>query len=619
MSGICGWVRFADPAHSRPNPIAGMAARLTRFDGTETHYLNDGGASVALVAPRETGLLYHGADGIAAILGEPRIVGARPGEQARSEGLAKALIDGIRARGPAALADIHGRFALVAVLEDKRQVVIATDRFAVCPLVYALVDGCLVFGSTADAVRMHPDVSPEIDPQALYDYLYFHVIPSPRTAHRAIQRLSPGSWAQLSGTQLNTGKYWHVEFSREREKLSVADLKQEFRSLLKQSIAQETSRGSVGSFLSGGTDSSTISGLLGAQLGGAARTYSIGFDAQGYDEMEYARIAAKHFGTVHHEYYVTPDDVVQAIPKIAQSYDAPFGNSSAVAVYYCALMAREDGVTKLLAGDGGDELFGGNARYAKQYLFSLYGDLPAFLRKRLVEPALCSSPLTAKLPIARKLRSYVEQAAVPMPARLETYNLLEHFGVANVLRADFLQAVDTGEPLRLLTEVYENARALTMLNRMLAVDLKFTLADNDLPKVGQMCELAGVEVAYPLLNDDLVAFSTRLPAPLKLRRTRLRYFFKEALKDFLPAETIAKRKHGFGLPFGPWMLSHRPLYELARNSLNDLKQRDIVRPDFIDNLLGKYVAEHSGYYSAMVWVLMMLEQWFKHHATPNRV
>src|SRR5262249_16699723 len=142
---------------------------------------------------------------------------------------------------------------------------------------------------------------------------------------------------------------------------------------------------SVGTFLSGGTDSSTVAGMLGEVTGQPARTYSIGFDAQGYDEMAYARIAARHFNTRHNEYYVTSDDVVSAIPQIAAVHDQPFGNASAVPTFYCAKLARDDGVDVLLGGDGGDELFGGNDRYATQYLYSLYSDLPSGLRKGLIE------------------------------------------------------------------------------------------------------------------------------------------------------------------------------------------------------------------------------------------
>jgi asparagine synthase (glutamine-hydrolysing) len=381
--------------------------------------------------------------------------------------------------------------------------------------------------------------------------------------------------------------------------------------VLRSSVRKAAEGQEVGAFLSGGTDSSTIAGILSEINSRPARTYSIGFEATGYDEMEYARIAAQHFSTEHHEYYVTPDDIVEAIPQIAAIFDQPFGNSSAIPTFYCALQAKADGVTKLLGGDGGDELFGGNVRYAKEYIFSLYEYLPPALRKQIVEPLVFGIPGGVNLPVISKARSYIEQATVPMPARTETYNLLGRYGHKEVFTSEFLADVDPGQPIELLNETYYQTHALSLINRMLSLDLKFTLADNDLPKVVKSCELAGVEVAFPFLDDEIVAYSAQLEPKLKLKGTKLRYFFKEALRGFLPNEIITKQKHGFGLPFGVWLQDHKPLQILATDSLRDLKSRNIIRADFIDKLLSQHLDEHADYHGTMVWVLMMLEQWYK--------
>jgi asparagine synthase (glutamine-hydrolysing) len=264
----------------------------------------------------------------------------------------------------------------------------------------------------------------------------------------------------------------------------------------------------------------------------------------------------------------------------------------------------------LLGGDGGDELFGGNERYAKQYLYSLYSDLPRALRKGLIEPVAFLPP---EIGIVGKVQRYIRNASLPMPARYDNYNLLERLGAGNVFTPEFLRTVDAQSPRTMLARVYGSARAHSLINRMLALDLRITLADNDLPKVTRACELAGVDARFPLLNDVVVSFSSALPPRLKLKGTRLRYFFKESLRGFLPEEIIAKTKHGFGLPFGPWLQTHRPLRQLALDSLSDLKKRDIVRPEFIDDLISTHVESHASYYGTMVWVLMMLEHWFKRH------
>jgi asparagine synthase (glutamine-hydrolysing) len=169
--------------------------------------------------------------------------------------------------------------------------------------------------------------------------------------------------------------------------------------------------------------------------------------------------------------------------------------------------------------------------------------------------------------------------------------------------------VDTGVPLQLLRETYHGARAGHMLNRMLAVDLRFTLADSDLPKVTGACGLAGIEVDFPFLDDDLVAFSALLPPREKVRGTRLRYLFKQALRGFLPDEVLTKKKQGFGLPFGVWLVEHPGLREFTHDTLAGLKRRNLVRSEFIDELLGNRHTEHAAYFGTMVWVLLILEQW----------
>ena len=347
--------------------------------------------------------------------------------------------------------------------------------------------------------------------------------------------------------------------------------------------------------------------------GQAPATYSIGFEAEGYDEMAYARLAAKHFGTDHHEYYVTPEDLIKGIPLAAKSFDQPFGNSSVLPTYCCAQLARSDGVEKLLAGDGGDEFFGGNTRYAKQRVFGWYDQLPQFLRSALLEPLLLHTPL-GKLPLARKGASYIAQARQPMPDRLQSYNLLNRLGQAEVLTSGFLARVSAGEPLQLQREAWELAAADTDLDRNLAFDWRFTLAESDLPKVRMATAMAGVEVGYPLLDSALREFSMRLPTDYKLRGLKLRWFFKEALRGFLPDAILTKQKHGFGLPFGVWASRHPGLSTLASESLRSFAQRGLVQPKFIEQLLREHLPAHPGYYGEMVWVLMMLEQWLQAHS-----
>ena len=610
MSGLCGWIGYGASAADNRALIAAMAAPLSRFDSAPLQPLSGRKSAAAVAAGAASNHVYQRDGLIVALWGDVRLLDAELSRQAIGEGLAKTLADAWRRDPDAVCAQLSGAFSLCILDEASGDALLAIDRMGTQPMSYQLSGEALLFGSSADALVRHPLASSVIDSQALYNFVYFHMVPSPRSVYAEHQRLLPGESLRYSKGRIEKRQYWRMTFDEQAER-PFEELKLEFLDVLKSSVRDATGKEKVGAFLSGGTDSSTIAGILTDVGGRPADTYSIGFAADGYDETGYARIASHHFGTNHHEYYVTPDDVVDAIPHIAAVFDQPFGNASAVPAFYCARLARADGVTRMFGGDGGDELFGGNERYSKQHIFARYDKVPELLRKGLLEPAIFNFPGGEHIGLMRKARSYIEQASVPMPARLETYNLLGRYGPSQVFTDDFLAGANINDPLAQLSKTYGQQQAVSLINQMLALDLKVTLADNDLPKVVKACELAGMEVAFPLLSDQMVAFSSRLTAKQKLNGTKLRYFFKEALRGFLPDDIINKQKHGFGLPFGVWLTGHPAMKQLAIDSLHDLKARKIVRADFIDTLVNQHLAEHAGYHGTMVWVLMMLEQWFK--------
>ena len=550
---------------------------------------------------------------LALTLGSPRFSDKKLAAIAKDQGVLAAWLEAFASTGSHAPAGVTGDFAVAVTVSDGRSF-LAVDRFAVRSLCYRVDHGRLRFAARADELA---DAATEIDPQAIFDYLYFHAIPSPRTIYKGIYRLPPGHCASFENGQLNLQAYWVPSFSEQPQK-SFDTLKDEFRQILLDGVATQLDGSKVACFLSGGTDSSTVAGMAALASGQTTATYSIGFDAQGYDEMEFARLASRHFKTEHHEYYVTPSDLVRSIAAVASSFDQPFGNSSVLPSFYCAKMAREDGVTKILAGDGGDELFGGNSRYAKQKIFDFYGHVPGFLKAGFLEPLL-DTRAAAAFPLTRKAASYVEQARVPMPDRLQMYNLIARLGVQDVLTPQLLAQIDITKPLQLQREVWKRTTGCSTLNTELAFDWRFTLAESDLPKVLGATSLAGIEVGFPMLDDRLLAFSLKLPTDYKLKGQKLRWFFKEALRGFLPDEILTKKKQGFGLPFGVWANTDTDLKALASDSLRSLAQRGVVRAEFVETLIRHKLPEHPGYYGEMVWILMMLEQWLQAKAPAFRL
>jgi asparagine synthase (glutamine-hydrolysing) len=604
MDGIFGWLGDHGD-HQGLIKRMGHAARLSPEGLLHEHSSQMLGVASCSCFGKAA---IHVENGLAAALhGRPRFLDDELAFIARDQNPAVAIAHGWGRHGERLPTLMHGSFAFAVLEPLKKKAFLAIDRVGAERLCFA-GHGCqLVFGSSVQSVATHPAVGRNIDPQAIYDYLYFHAIPAPRTLYQGVHKLLPGQYLTLNNGLVNTGFYWQADYTPVDDDFDSH--RRNFRSVLDQAV-RNADAPMTAAFLSGGTDSSTIVGALTTARGAPVDTFSIGFDADGFDEMEYARCAAERYGSRSNEYYLKPADIVTAIPVIAQEFDEPFGNASAVPTYFCAKGARESGFERMIAGDGGDEIFGGNARYAKQRLFETYAHLPVLLRHGLIEPIAHLPGLSNHFPLA-KLKSYLAQAQIELPLRLESYNFLHRTPLDQIFSADFIRSVDPSTTDAALIEAYERTSSSHYINRMMHLDLKFTLADNDLRKVNTMTGAAGIEVHYPLLDDHMVAFANHLPVDYKIRGQKLRWFFKEALADLLPEKIINKSKHGFGLPFGVWSTQYAPLGDLVGDSLSDFKRRGWIRPMYLDHMMAMQRGPHASYYGVMIWVVMMLEQWMQ--------
>lgn len=510
-----------------------------------------------------------------------------------------------------------GRDGIGAVVIDQTRadLVVVAAPIGLRQVYWTVSADGLALGASPAALGAGPGARLRL--QSLYEYVYFHMLPGPASVFEGIEKLDGGHQLRWDGSRTEVMRYWRPAF-HDGPAPSEAEARQRLHELLSRAVERCLEDGApAGAFLSGGLDSSTVAGMA-ARVRPGLPTVSMGFDVQGYDEMEYARIAARRFATRPLEYYVTPEDLLATLPAIAAACAEPFGNSSAAAAYHCARIAREHGLTRLLAGDGGDEIFGGNERYAKQLVFERYGRVPASIRRGLLEPSVSAAArITRAFPIG-KAESYIQQAQVPLPDRLQSYNFLHRHDPAEVFNEDVLAAVDRERPLRLLRDEYRAPEAQSPIDRMLFLDWKFTLHDNDLVKVNSMCAMAGIEVAYPMLDQDLVDFTLGLPADWKVRHGELRWFYKRAMRGFLPDEIIAKQKHGFGLPFGAWMRAHDGLRRLSEEALAELGNRKIFRREFLQDALRMHRDGHASYYGELVWILTVLELWLQAHHPATR-
>jgi asparagine synthase (glutamine-hydrolysing) len=366
----------------------------------------------------------------------------------------------------------------------------------------------------------------------------------------------------------------------------------------------------LGAFLSGGTDSSTVVGLLTRLTGEPANAFSIGFAEDRYNELHWAEVTARHFGAAHATRLVTPAEALGALPRLVEAFDEPFGNNSALGTYHCALLARERGVTRLLAGDGGDEIFGGNERYRTDRIFALYHRLPSPLRRAVVEPVLAALPDGGGSVLGLAQR-YVRRAKLPNPRRFYSYQFFFAQHAGEWLAPDFVAAVVPEAPVAVLDALWADARAAAELNRLLHLDLRLTLGDNDLLKVTRTADLAGVGVRFPLLDVELVELMATLPARFKVRGLEKRHLFRRAFRDLLPAATLAKRKQGFGVPTSLWLKHHPEFAALARDTLlgATARRRGWFRPGALERLFALHAADTTPFYGDLLWTVLALELW----------
>lgn len=601
MYGFFNRNSAAEPGHIARQPGGpgidfGVAGRIER-----TH-----GACLAAWAPDlafEAGILL-------AVRGAP--IWDRPFGTADSDATAAELLAAYRAEGPAFVARLAGRFAIAVSDAPAARAVLAIDPMGIERIAFATAPGMLVFGTSAMEVARTPGIAAGVSRQAIFSYLMLHMVPAPETIYAGVHKLRAGHMAVWQAGAVETHAWWQPRFVETRG-AALAPLKADLHAALRSAVASCNPDACSGAFLSGGLDSSTVAGVLSDVRGEAIDTFSIGFGYPEFDELSYARIANQRFGCRGHEYTITGDDIADSFRLIAHAYDEPFGNSSALPVYYCARLARQSGMDQLLAGDGGDELFAGNSRYARQSIFSRYERIPQSLRKDVLERLLAAVPDAMRIRPLQRASAFIGRANVPLPERLEIWNLLYRIGAADVLEPDFVASIDTTAPLARMQEVWDAAPCDSQLNRLLYYDWQYTLADNDLRKVETMAALAGVRVSYPMLHRDVIDVSLRVPPQMKMPGTRLRDFYKGAMAGYLPNEIIHKKKHGFGLPFGLWLNDSPRLRELVMDSLMDLKRRQIVRPAFLDRLLQLHGADDASYHGVFVWVLAMLEQWLQEH------
>jgi asparagine synthase (glutamine-hydrolysing) len=558
---------------------------------------------------RAEGSVYLFWDGFVAPASAPAANGGPRGAGAE-------IIELYRRHGAEFIERLRGSFAVALWDAQEKRLLLGTDHFGTRPIYYWTGRNHIAFAPRIGHLADGGGIAGEIDRDSIFFYLNHSFIPAPFTVYKGMRRLEPGQLLVWQDGRSSIRQYWDMAYA-EDTRADEAALAAGLRSAVEDSVRFSLSAGApaqrdrLGAFLSGGTDSSALVGWLGRLGPSPVKSFSVGFQEAAYNEIHYARVAARHFGSEAHEYFVRPDEALDAMPKLGAAYDEPFGNSSAVPTYFCLRTARHSGVDVMFAGDGGDELFGGNERYITEKIFTLYQAVPRPLRAVIDR----SAELVPGFYPWRKVKNYVRKANLPAVDRFFAYQLYFRDHAAEYLTDDFRRSVDLDIPLAVPQRHYQRAGDIAPLNRLLYLDLKLAVSDNDLFKVNRMAEINGIEVRYPYLDPQVGIFSGTIPAGLKVKGWTKRYIFKRAFENFLPDEILRKKKHGFGLPTGDWLRQHPGFRELARSLLLDARsiQRGYFKRAALERLLELHDRERSSYYGSHIWNLMMLELWHRHH------
>lgn len=500
---------------------------------------------------------------------------------------------------------LRGMFAFAVWDARARRLLLARDRVGVKPLHYAHLGETIVFGSEIKSLLLHPLVKREVNLEAISDYLSFGYIPDPATAFRGIHKLPPGHTLTFQDGQLRLRCYWDFTYGQadepaRDESYYVARL----RELLEEAVrVRLVSDVPLGAFLSGGVDSSTVVAMMARAGQRPIKTFSIGFQEAQFDELHYARLAARHFATEHHEFVVTPE-LCQLVEEIVWHHDEPFADVSSIPTYLVAKLAREH-VTVALSGDGGDELFAGYERYAIDRTRQRFNRIPAAVRRGVM------LPLSRALPRAAYGKNYLRNAALDPGARYA--DSLAYFDEGlrrDLLAAGFQRQLGNHDSSALFAGLYNAPRTSEHLERLLYLDSKTYLPGDVMTKVDRTTMAHGLEAREPLLDHKLIEFVQSIPAALKLRGLTTKYLLKSAVTGIVPHEIIHRPKQGFGVPIAAWF--KRELRELLVETLTDRRTR--ARGYFNDRAVQALLDEHQRGRrdnAPQLWALLMLELWHR--------
>ncbi len=503
-------------------------------------------------------------------------------------------------------ARLRGMFAVALWSKSSQRLLLARDRIGIKPLYIARYRNDLIFGSELKALFIHPELDRRLSLSGLDSYLSLNYVPGPETLVEGIEKLPPGFWLEWRDGKVFSESYWRLPLGQTRHR-TLDSARQELDSLLGDSLREHLlSDVSLGVWLSGGIDSSTILHYASQASASPLKTFSISFRGRSFDETAYIRQAARQYGTEHEELDLNPEANLQdAIQEFAYFSDEPNADAGALPVWFLSKLTKTK-ATVVLSGEGGDELFGGYLTYRANRLARIMRRLPDSALQLALD-AIRHWPVSdEKISFEYKIKRFLEGCRMPSGrAHIHWNGTFSDAEKRSLVRPPLPGTLD-----RVLDELQDPYSATNDLAPFLRFDQKYFLPDNILTKVDRMSMAHAVEVRPPFLDHRIVEFAASLPASLQIRGSLQKVLLKELMKDKLPPSIIRRKKIGFDIPAHDWLRG--PLRAMLTETLlsGAIEHRDLFRPDAIQSFLTSHLERRAnlGYH---LWGLMVLFLWMK--------
>ena len=508
---------------------------------------------------------------------------------------------------------LEGMFALAIYDTTRKKLLIARDRLGQKPLVFFYrkkADGAVfAFASELAALRRHPDMPTEIDPQALHDYLSLHYVPAPATIYKGVNKLPPGFVMEVgeANPTPQASRYWQLRFD-EKFQIPFADAAEKLREMIFEATKQRLmSDVPLGAFLSGGLDSSIVAAAAAKNMLLPVDTFSIGFPEEDYDERHYAKTAAAFINSNHRDRVVEPSDI-SILETLIRHHGEPFADASMIPTFLLSQFAREH-VTVALSGDGADELFCGYNRYLAMK-FAKYADIiPAPARSAIANIILKILPSAPEersdLAHIRRILSAVASSAEKR--HLDIVNRFPERSKASVYSADFKRFA-LADTQRIIDSILSEATAANQTDRASEVDVNSYLPGDILAKVDTASMAVSLECRSPFLDHKVAEFAAALPPSFKSKFMKRKRVLAEAFSPFVPKEVLERKKMGFGVPVAKWLRGDWK--QTARERILD--GQSISLGYFDRPSLERVFNEHSSGkadHSYPLWAILVLEYW----------